>query len=189
MTRKPKARQKVLDASREIVADRGAGCLTFDEIAAVSGVTRGGITYHFPTKQKLLQALVEDDFVQWQQLEAELRPKGLDDETAETIAFIRSWTNENQERRRLVAGMLTAVTHDPPILDPVRDFEEERLSKIQWTPTKLRLELLRLAAGGLFWADLFGCPSVPKDLRKQLVAELESLARQWSEPAEPTDEK
>lgn len=189
MPRQPKARQKILDASRSIVADRGAGCLTFDEIVAVSGVTRGGITYHFPTKQKLLQELVKDDFEQWQQLESELRPKNCDDETAELIAFIRSWTNENQERRRFVTGMLTAVTHDPPILDPVREFENERLSEVEWCPTKLRLELLRLAAAGLFWADLFGCPSVPKNLRKQLVAELESLAGQWSEGTESTNEK
>lgn len=189
MTRQPKARQKVLDASREIVADRGAGCLTFDEIAAVSGVTRGGITYHFPTKQKLLQALVEDDHEQWLRLECELQPKNLEGETAELIAFIRSWTNENLERRRFVAGMLTAVTHDPPILDSVREYESERLSGVQWDQSNVRLELLRLAAAGLFWADLFGCPTVPKNLRKKLVAEMESLAGQWSEATEQTDEK
>ena len=65
MGRKPLARQKIMEASRQIVMERGAGCLTYDEIAVVSGVTRGGITYHFPAKQKLLKALVDEDLAQW----------------------------------------------------------------------------------------------------------------------------
>ena len=160
--------------------ERGAGSLTFDEIAEVSGVTRGGITYHFPTKQALLQALVADDFAQWQSLEEELRPEGCSEETAELLAFLRSHTHEDHDRRRFVTGMLSAVTLDPPILDPVREFECERLEGIDWDEHALRLQLLRLAAAGLFWSDLFGCPHIPDDVRRDLVAVLEKLAVEWT---------
>jgi AcrR family transcriptional regulator len=180
MSRAPDARKKVLDASRRIVEERGAGALTYDGIASVSGVTRGGITYHFPTKQSLLSALVEQDAEQWQRLEDELKPSGLSGDAAELLAVLRSWTNDRPDRRRFVAGMLTAVSLDPPILDPVREAERARIDSTTWDERALRMEIARLAASGLFWADLFGCPSIPDELRKRLVDELEKLALDWS---------
>ena len=188
MGRHPAARQKVLDASRRIVMERGAGCLTFDEIAQVSGVTRGGITYHFPTKQDLLRALVFQDIAQWKSVEEELAPADTAPETAELLAFLRAHTHEDPERRRFVTGMLGAVTLDPPILDPAREFERERLAGVEWNDRTLRLQLLRLAAMGLFWADLFGCPEIEDAVRTDLVALLESLALEWSSDAPGGDE-
>ncbi|MEO1204037.1 MAG: TetR/AcrR family transcriptional regulator [Pseudomonadota bacterium] len=180
MGRHPAARQKVLDASRQIVMERGAGSLTFEEIAQVSGVTRGGITYHFPTKEALLRALVFQDIAQWTEVENELAPKGVPAETALLLAFIRAHTHEDPDRRRFVTGMLGAVTLDPPILDPAREFERERLEGIEWNDRNVRLQLLRMAAMGLFWADLFGCPDMEQDVRARLVSTLEALAVEWS---------
>ena len=66
MTRPPKARDQIFQAARRIVESRGAGHLTFEELSAESGVTRGGITYHFPTKEALLKALIEADIDDWE---------------------------------------------------------------------------------------------------------------------------
>ncbi len=160
--------------------ERGAGALTFDEISQVSGVTRGGITYHFPTKERLLQALVEQDLLQWQSLEDAERACDCPGEAAELVAFLRAHTNEDPERRRFVTGMLSAVTLDPPIIDPAREYERERLEGVEWNEKNLKLQLLRMAAMGLFWADLFRCPELPEDVRRELVELLERMAIEWS---------
>ncbi len=181
MPRQPTARQKVIEASRQIVMERGAGALTYDEIAQVSGVTRGGITYHFPTKQRLLQALVEQDIAQWKQLENINTPCDCPPEAAEIVAFLRAHTSEEPDRRRFVTGMLSAATLDPPVLDPAREYSRERLDALELSETNLKLEILRLAAIGLFWSDLFGCPQYPDVLRARLADALEQLALDWSE--------
>ncbi|MEM8817813.1 MAG: TetR/AcrR family transcriptional regulator [Pseudomonadota bacterium] len=177
-----------MDASRHIVSERGAGALTYDEIAHVSGVTRGGITYHFPTKESLLRALVEQDLEQWQSIEEELCPTQCSAETAELLGFLRAHTHEDPERRRFVTGMLSAVMHDPPILDPVRAHENERLKDVEWTDRNLDRELLRMAAMGLFWSDAFGCPQMDKELRRMLVARLEARALEWSNSGDSDDD-
>lgn len=64
MPRPPKARLRVLDAAERIVKARGAANLTYDELVQESGVSRGGITYHFPTKDDLLRALIARDLEQ-----------------------------------------------------------------------------------------------------------------------------
>ena len=165
--------------------ERGAGALTFEEIAQVAGVTRGGITYHFPTKQRLLKALVEQDLEQWKRIEDENFPKCCPDGAAELVAFIRAHTAEEPERRRFVTGMMSAVTLDPPILDPARDFERQRLADVEWTDATLRQHVLRLAAMGLFWANIFDCPELPPSVRRRLVDTLEQLAIEWTADAEP----
>ena len=64
----------------------GAGALTFEELVKESGITRGGITYHFPTKEDLLRGLLESDFRQWDDAEAALTPTDCDPDTARLLA-------------------------------------------------------------------------------------------------------
>jgi len=172
----PKAKQEVLDAARRIVRERGAGNLTFDELVRESGVTRGGITYHFATKDALLRALVEADMEQWRELEDRHRPESVDAQTAELIADIRGHTERNEDRRRFVTGMLSAITLDRSLLDPVRAFIERRRAKMEWDDVELRRHLLRLASEGLFWSELFGYGELKPDVRKRLVALMEEMA-------------
>jgi AcrR family transcriptional regulator len=183
MGRAPKARQVILDAARRIVRESGAGKLTFDELVQESGVTRGGITYHFATKDALLRALVESDIEQWYELEERHRPDCANDRTAELIAYTRGHTERNEDRRRFVTGMLSAVTLDHSLLDPVREFMERRRADIEWDDCQLRQQLLRLASEGLFWSEIFGCGQLQPDVRKRLVALMERLAEEWTAEA------
>ncbi len=181
MGRTPKAKQEVLDAARRIVRERGAGCLTFEELVQESGVTRGGITYHFATKDVLLKALIEADMEQWRELEDRHRPEMVDAHTAELIADIRGHTERNEDRRRFVTGMLSAITHDPSLLDPVREFIEQRRANVEWDDVQLHRHLLRLASEGLFWSELFGFGELEPDVRKRLVKLMEDMALELAE--------
>ena len=182
MSRPPKARQAILDAARQVVRERGAGHLTYDELVQQSGVTRGGITYHFPTKNDLLRELINCDIEQWCEIEQQLKPNMENEEAAELIAYIRSHTERNEDRCRFVSGMLSAVTLDPSLLDPVRTFLKARDDGRDWTERQLMLELLRLASEGLFWAELFASHELPANVRTRFVTMLERLAEDWTDP-------
>src|SRR5690606_37470436 len=53
------ARAKVLQAAEELAVEVGPANLSLDAVAARAGVSKGGLLYHFPTKARLLEALVE----------------------------------------------------------------------------------------------------------------------------------
>ena len=183
MNRPAAARTRVLDAARQIVMQRGAGALTYEELVAASGVTRGGITYHFATKQDLLRALIEHDLRHWDAAEAAHRPADEPEALADLLAFLRVHTAPDSERRRFVAGMVSAAMHDPSVLAPARAYEAERFARADGDEAALRLQLLRLAAMGMFWADFFHCPEISEPVKDKLRALLEQLAREWTEPA------
>src|SRR5215467_5089269 len=50
-------RDRILDAAERVVGDVGAARLTLDVVAQAAGVSKGGLLYHFPSKESLLVAL------------------------------------------------------------------------------------------------------------------------------------
>lgn len=180
MSRTPKAKQKVLSAARRIVETRGAGHLTFEELAAESGVTRGGITYHFPTKQDLLKALIEADIADWTAAAEELgSDSGLPCAKARRmIGHLRScMADATDEHRRFVTGMLSAAMVDPALLDPVRRHHVAEFADWRWHDADLERYLLLLAADGLFWNVLFDVSPLPAEARQRLSTLLEAKVR------------
>lgn len=56
MPRKPEARQKLLAAFEHLVLTEGERAATLDAVAAQAGVSKGGLLYHFPHRQALVDA-------------------------------------------------------------------------------------------------------------------------------------
>lgn len=59
MPAQPAARDKVLDAFARILVTQGERAATFDAVAAEAGVSKGGLLYHFASKQALVDGLLE----------------------------------------------------------------------------------------------------------------------------------
>lgn len=51
-------RQKLFDASMELIGERGAAGVTVDEIAAAAGVSKGTVYYNFDSKSELIAQLL-----------------------------------------------------------------------------------------------------------------------------------
>lgn len=179
MTRTPKARDKVLEAARRIVETKGAGHLTFDELATESGVTRGGITYHFPTKEALLKGLIEADIEDWERTAVELEstPECGCSRTAALMGQIRCNLDPlDAGHRRFVSGLMGAAMTDPSLLDPIRNHQRKKFSEWRWDDADVMRYLMLLAAEGVFWQDFFDLNPLPPEVRARLTALIERLA-------------
>ncbi|BCW74390.1 TetR/AcrR family transcriptional regulator [Arthrobacter sp. NicSoilB11] len=104
-------RQKLFDASMELIGERGAASVTVDEIAAAAGVSKGTVYYNFGSKSELIAQLLRHgvDILKAQLLEAaDSEGTGRDpllameamigqamDFMAEYPSFARLWVSEN----------------------------------------------------------------------------------------------
>ncbi|MFD5214663.1 TetR/AcrR family transcriptional regulator [Microbacterium sp. NPDC058345] len=73
MPRPPLARERVMDAYESILIDEGDRAATLDAVARAAGVSKGGLLYHFASKDELaaglvarLEALTDDDLLRMQ---------------------------------------------------------------------------------------------------------------------------
>jgi len=104
-------RQKLFDASMELIGERGAASVTVDEIAAAAGVSKGTVYYNFGSKSELIAQLLRHgvDILKARLLEAaDAEGTGSDpllameamigqamDFMAEYPSFARLWVSEN----------------------------------------------------------------------------------------------
>ncbi|AEE46401.1 TetR/AcrR family transcriptional regulator [Cellulomonas fimi] len=56
--RSTETRQRIVDASLALVADRGYSATSVDEIAAAAGVAKGSVFYNFGSKAELFEAIL-----------------------------------------------------------------------------------------------------------------------------------
>ena len=61
-TRRARAERQILDAAWAVMAREGVAALSVREVARSVGIRQQSLTYYFPTKQELLDALFADGF-------------------------------------------------------------------------------------------------------------------------------
>jgi AcrR family transcriptional regulator len=59
MNKSQATREKLCETAIEIAAREGLAAMTLDNVARHAGVSKGGVTYHFPSKEKLVEGVVE----------------------------------------------------------------------------------------------------------------------------------
>ncbi len=175
------ARIRILDAAEAIVRARGVAGLTLDGTARQAGVSKGGLLYHFATKEALLDALlkrlaafIQEDF----EAGVAAEPEGPGRVARAMLTWIFGLPiHENNERcDRAAAVFLAAFHHDPTLLDPVR----AQLARIREAVAQDGLKpghgMAIMAAGdGLFMARIFGLYSLTEAERRDIRAALETV--------------
>jgi AcrR family transcriptional regulator len=129
---RPSQRDRILDAYTELVVTSGPETVTLEAVATAAGVSKGGLLYHFGSREALLEGLLErarglndDDLAT-----ARAAPEGFAryylrtsvDEPAAgspvyraTVALIKLSTTEPraaETTRRCLAGWRAALTED-----------------------------------------------------------------------------
>jgi AcrR family transcriptional regulator len=168
-------RAHLLDAAVAVIRRDGAQALTLDAVAAEAGVSKGGLLYHFKSKRQLLDAMVARWMDEWEaEFDADTSGDGF------VASFVRTshLGGAGQEQRAVETGLLAAIAAEPAVLAAVRDRYatwQDRVEREGSDPVEATVA--RLAADGLWLADLLGLAPPQGQLREQVLARLLELAR------------
>lgn len=175
-------RTAILDAAQARLLARGPAGLVLDAVAADAGVSKGGLLYHFPSKDALIEGLTERMLVGFDEVQGDLQTSDPSRTGAWTRAYLRSTVTEAgdpaDDSARLLAGLLAAIGGDPARLDSIRErfsawqerLEDDGIDAVSAT-------IVRLASDGLWLSALLGLPSLEKRLGKRVLEALEAMTR------------
>ncbi|NKF24255.1 TetR/AcrR family transcriptional regulator [Solimonas sp. C16B3] len=165
----------MLDAAEAVVVQQGAVRLTLDAVAKQAGVSKGGVMYHFPSKEALLQALVTRAMERSYIARTRLQP---DSPAPGDIlrAYVQASVGDPLGNLRVSSALLAVVASDPTLMAPVREFFSKRLPSIAPGVPFERAAIVHLATEGLWLMDLFGASPFTKKQRTQVVKLLGELA-------------
>lgn len=155
------ARTRVLDAAEAIVQSRGVAGLTLEAAARDAGVSKGGLLYHFASKEALLTALMAR-LAEFMRAEyracVDAQPPGPGRVARANLewGFGDGERSCNEKHDRAAAIFLAAFHHDPALLDPVRAVIAQMRAEnaADGLPPGLG-EAIHAAADGMFMARIF----------------------------------
>lgn len=181
--RRASARDALLDAAEARLLEGGPAGLVLDAVAADAGVSKGGLLYHFPSKEALVLGITERMLERFEAVQTALAES--DDETGGrwTRAYLRSTVEADgtpaDESGRLMAGILAGIGGDSTRLEAVREHFAAWQARIEDDAVDpVRATIVRLAADGLWLSALLGLPTVGKRHAKRVLEALDELSRE-----------
>lgn len=123
---KTNTRERLLDAAEAVVIEQGVGAMTLDAVAARAGISKGGLLYHFPSKEAVVLGMVSRiaSIVQ-ERFAAGLagEPPGRGRHARTMLHMMLDTEGSLFPRLQRVAGpLLGAVSSNPKMLEPMQRF-------------------------------------------------------------------
>ena len=183
-------RQRLFDASMELIGERGAAGVTVDEIAAAAGVSKGTVYYNFGSKSDLIAQLLRHgvDILKARLLAAPDGGMGQDpllameamigqamDFMAEYPSFARLWVSENWRTPSEWQGTFTLLRAE--LLAVIGEAVENVAKAYPVDPSVSRGSLETAIFGACFVVGLDRQTYHPERTRDQSVAAIMAIMR------------
>jgi len=173
---------RILDAAEALVRERGVSGLTIEGAAQGAGVSKGGLLYHFGTKEALLTAMLERlgrilaEDVQTM-IASQIEGPGRVARALLEWAFGDLADEINERCDRIAAVFLAAFHHDPALLGPARAIIARIRAEIAMDGLPPgHGEVIMAAGDGMLMARIFGLYTVTNEQREAMRAALAPLA-------------
>jgi AcrR family transcriptional regulator len=172
-------RNVILDAAETVVATMGVANLTFEEVARVANVSKGGVLYHFPSKEVLTEAMIERFIERFDTAVAEAAEHDAAPMGRNIRAYVRATVGEppltGELFDRANGAITAALANFPERLEPVRQQSARSQKMIEdGTLDPIFATIVRLAVDGMWLAENFNLmrfdPNLKAAVGERLIA-------------------
>ncbi|MDO8605066.1 MAG: TetR/AcrR family transcriptional regulator [Phaeospirillum sp.] len=148
----------IIDAAMAIVRDQGVAKLTLDAAAKAAGISKGGVLYHFKSKDDLIRGMVQRLIDQCDQLNHDYYQRESEGPYRWARTMVHACFDPTGPANDPVGGaLLAAITVNPVLMAPIHAMYarwQERLAGD--SPDMERAGLVCSAMDGLFFQRLMG---------------------------------
>lgn len=165
-------REEILEAALQVFAERGFRGASFDVVAERAGLTRQGVLHYFPSKKKLLAAVLRyREEMHREHLAGGHADEDWPSQLAEVVAFDHTIPALAQTYSRLLAE---GAVEDDPVWTDVSDYY---LALQEYVAERL----------GERYGDRLPSGLSPRAAAMAVLALLAGLQEQWTLNQEPAD--
>lgn len=186
----PSTRTRIFFAADRVIRERGIQRMTLEEVAKVAEVSKGGLLYHFASKDALIQAMLESALDAFEK--EVMRVKG--DDTSPG-AWLRAYIAASFPKDRSVvseqsfigSAVLAGVGTEPALVEPYRQHLHawvEHASADGLEP--MLAQLIRLSVDSLWMHEALGIAPYAEAEKQKMVESLAALTR-VATPAVPAE--
>lgn len=179
VTPRTTTRVALLESAYRILLRDGPDRLTLDAVMRESGRSKGGVLYHFPTKEALLAGMVEYVLDRFDAaVEVEWQAAGDRRVGSWLRAYIAASVAPDPDGPAIGSGLISIVAANPGLLDIVRERAAQTQTRIEADGVDPAVAtVVRLAADGLALDDLFRFAPLAGGLRERVLATITAMTR------------
>ena len=171
------ARERILEAAERVVTDVGAAHLTLDGVAQAAGVSKGGLLYHFPSKESLLGALAQRYVDSMDHCIDMAKGELIEGSSRDLKACILGVLGSDPRSKWMGAVLLATAANDLALLEVIRQRIAEYTAEIEAQSADFaRAAIVSLAVDGLKMRESLRISPFTPAQREEIVNELLKLA-------------
>lgn len=179
-------REKIITATARVIRTQGVSRMTLSEVAAEAGISKGGLLYHFGTKELLIRGMLEHSL---KAFDRAIEHNRKDDRSpgswlrAYIGASFPNRDSELQDQSMIGAAIIASVSSEIYWLEPYRICERRwaKEALADGVPP-LTAQLIRIAIDGLWLQLSLGIePLTPKE-QQDFLCYLVELTRGHTTP-------
>lgn len=178
-------RTDLIYAANQVLLQAGANQLTLEAVAQFAGVSKGGLLYHFPNKEALIQGMIDYYLELFEaRIETYLRTLGDAPKPGNWLrAYVLASLDAPPDEIAVSSALLAAIAYKPELLEPMQARYKVWQARIEAEAgDNLALAtIIRLAVDGLWIDDLFGMASPDPKLRADIQTVLLKLLEDMGE--------
>ena len=174
------ARERVLEAAERVVTEVGAARLTLDAVSHAAGVSKGGLLYHFPSKESLLTALAQR-YVDSMQgcINTAKDSINAGDCGRDLKACVLGVLGTDPRLKAMGAVLLATAANDLTLLEVIRSRIAEHTQELTQSNVDFaRASIVLLAIDGMKMRESLRISAYTAEQREQIVNELLKLAEE-----------
>jgi AcrR family transcriptional regulator len=174
-------RARILDAAERVVGTSGAAHLTLDAVVQQADISKGGLLYHFNSKQALLAAMLDRYCERIDaEMEAGLRQHGNTLE-GHVLAQLGAYLDLHKQHGAVGTALLAAMAANPALMHRPRKHLAALIAAMLRQPGDQDLALLATyAISGIVLNEMLGLDVLDQARRPRLKTKLRELAEQSS---------
>jgi AcrR family transcriptional regulator len=169
-------RERILEAADQVARERGAAHLTLDLVAEQAGVSKGGLLYHFTTKESLLRGMVDRSIDRYRTF----LTAALDQHGEGYLGYLKAHMSARKdcdEGSECSRAFFAAAAIFPEMPDRARIDVSSHYERLRSDPTRFEAAAaLSLAIEGLHFLELLDLSPFSPEERDSILAKLFELA-------------
>ena len=168
---------EILHAASKIVTERGIFNLTLEATALEAGISKGGLLYHFPSKEALVKGMVQHLAENYREKIANTVEESTEEKGQWTKAYVEVTFNNTYKNKDMHAGLLAAKAVSGELLEPIQDLYTKWQDEIENDGIDpVKATIIRLATDGIWLSELFDINQIGEEKKAAIYRKLKAWA-------------
>ncbi|MCE4048171.1 MULTISPECIES: TetR/AcrR family transcriptional regulator [Bacillaceae] len=171
-------RRLIIDTAKQIIHESGITSLTLDAVAKQANISKGGLLYHYSSKEALIKGIALSIFEDLDTALTEYAKKDPVETGKWTRAMIEVTKDDLYNRAELNVAVMASSLLDKDVAEGISNSYQRALTKLENDGiSPVTASVIRLALDGLYYSQMLHVAPLDKKMQTAVLDQLTLMTR------------